>query len=147
MPTKILPQDIGSGVDFSISEISLSDGTVSLPSLAFASDQDTDTGIYRVSSNRFDLVAGGSSHLAIALGSGLVVLNNYDLNSNRVIPNADNTHALGSGVARFSTVFAANGKPWVSMKVLSGLSLGAVGQLIKKVESLEAKIKELEAKE
>ena len=34
----------------------------------------------------------------------------------------------------------ADGKPWVSLKVLCGLALGAIGQLIKKVEDLEAKV-------
>lgn len=40
----------------------------------------------------------------------------------------------------------ADGKPWVSMKVLAGLSLGAIGQLIAKVEDLEKELATLKGK-
>lgn len=39
----------------------------------------------------------------------------------------------------------ADGKPWISMKVLAGMSLGAVGQLSKQVDELKARIETLES--
>ncbi len=63
MPTKILPQDIGSGVDFTLSEISLSDGTAALPSLAFASDQDT--GLRYIATNQLSIVTNGADKLIV----------------------------------------------------------------------------------
>lgn len=80
MPTKILPQDIGAGVDFSISEISLSNGTAALPSLAFASDQDT--GIYSPGANQLIISAGGVGKFGIDSAGGIVATAGYIQNSN-----------------------------------------------------------------
>lgn len=61
--TKIEASRINQTIEFDFSEIGLSDGTVSLPSLAFTSDQST--GLYRIGASDMALATGGIKALEL----------------------------------------------------------------------------------
>jgi hypothetical protein len=75
------------------------DGTASNPMFSF--DNDPDTGMYRVGTNSLGFAAGG------------VIKASYSANGwtwyDRLVPNADNSYAIGNSVERWTAIFAVNG--------------------------------------
>ena len=95
--TKIVASRISQTVEFSFSELSLGNGTVSLPALAWASDQDT--GIYRGGANFLSVSCGGSDMASFAgIGAGAALL-----------PGIDNTYELGSEALGWKRLFMLDG--------------------------------------
>lgn len=85
-------------------------GSAATPSYAFSDDPDT--GLYRVSANVLGLSAGGAlAFSATAAGSSFSQggVTTYTVTTTGLLPNPDNTRALGGGSNRWTTVYATSG--------------------------------------
>lgn len=84
-------------------------GSEATPSYSWTSD--SDTGMYRNGANSIAFTAGGTRIMSIVpVGSGGVVMTNAaPINSNNILPNADNTNPIGTAGLRYSEIFAAIG--------------------------------------
>jgi hypothetical protein len=101
--TKILAGNVvSSKIELTISgkNFGANSGTASAPGVYF--DSDNDTGMY----------LGATGNIVIASSSGSTsfsVNSTSNISKNPLYPALDNTYPLGTGVARWSEVFAANG--------------------------------------
>lgn len=85
----------------------MQNGTAGNPSFSFING--SNSGMYYDGTANTVRFAAGGTQIFVYNTTDLVITNTAILNTNRIVPNADNTYAIGTAGARYTTIFATTG--------------------------------------